>query len=151
MSYTVGYDYTTIPTDKETEELKELVSSKLSALTNLILTQNEDELAKLEMGDELTEIYEEEIEEQNAEDINQELSEFVRVVGSDIKIAGNTESNRHYPYPLLTVFAPLMNKEWVLHYSVCEDSRDGTDACASIVTKDGNWLALDEDTISLKR
>ena len=151
MSYTVGYDYTTIPTDKETEELKELVSNKLSALTNLILTQNEDELAKLEMGGELTEIYEEEIEEKNAEDINQELSEFVSVIDSDIKIYGCTESNRHFPYPLLSVFAPLMNKEWVIHYSVCEDSRRGSDATASIITKDGEWLALDEDTISIKR
>ena len=149
MSYTVGYDFTSIPTNNSTEELNEIISSTLSDLTNLILNGNEVELAKLESGDELTEQYEEEIEELDFQTIFKELSSFVNVRGSHVVISSNTEEHRHFPQPLLKLFAPLMNKEFVTFYSVCQDSRDGIGAVASILTKEGDQLSIDEETISI--
>jgi hypothetical protein len=148
MSYTEVSHYTTIPTDKTNEELKELVTQKLNSLANLILTKNEDELVKLEMGDELLDTF----EECDEEEVISGLQEVLKVVGSDINLSVNSESGSYYQcfFPLTTVFSSLMNKEFVFSHTHCYDSREGMSGDIAIINKEGEFSLLTEDDITLK-
>ena len=151
MSYSVEYDFTYIPTDKTTEELNELISSKLSDLVNHMINGNKNELEKLNCDDEFVEQYDVEIEELDSETIFKELKELVSVQGSCIFLSSNTDGPRHDTQPLLKLFAPLMNKEFVTFYSVYLGLRDGIGANASLLTKEGDLKSLDDVTISLNK
>ena len=147
MSYTEVSHYTTIPTDKTNEELKELVTQKLNSLANLILTKNEDELVKLEMGDELLDTF----EECDEEEVISGLQELLKVVGSNINLSANSEEGYSQCFfPLTTVFSSLMNKEFVFSHTYCYDSRDGMSGDIAIINKEGVFTSLNEDDITLK-
>ena len=149
MSYTEVSRYTTIPTDKSGDELKELVNTKLHTLTSFITNKDEESLKTLEDGIELLETFEEEYED--TQTILDELNECVRVFDDEVNISHNPETHRWgIFYPLLSLLSPLMNTEWVLLHTHIYDSRDGLSGDTSILTKDGKFLQLNNKTITLK-
>ena len=150
MSYTSGYNYTTIPTDKEGEELNELVSQKLNLLTNYIIEENEEELKKLDDGEELLDVFYDDVETKNKANILETLQEVVKVVGNNINLSSNTEESSHFCYyPLTTLFSPLMNEDWVINHSMCEDSREGVSGVVTLLTPSGEFIPLNNSNITL--
>jgi hypothetical protein len=149
MSYNETSHTTTITTDKTNEELMELVEQKLNSLTNLILTKNEDELVKLEMGDELLDTF---YDCEEVEEVVEGLKTVVKVVGNNINLSTNSEDDSYSScfFPLTTLFAPLMNKEFVFSHTYCYDSREGMSGDVAIINKEGVFTCLNEDDITLK-
>ena len=147
MSYTEVSHHTTIPTDYTKEELGKFLTTQLNILADFILTENVEELVKLEMGDELLETF----VDCDKEEVLEGLQSCVKVVDNEIKLSTNSDETFYSSYfPLTTLCSPFMNKEFVFQHTNCYDSREGMSGDIAILSKTGELTLLTEDDITLK-
>ena len=151
MSYTLGTNYITIPTNKSAEKLEEYVNEKLYILTDYILERDEFELKKLDEGEDLLDRFYDEVEDGERDEIFQCLKSTITIYNNEIKISTTSEDgNYQCYYPVISILFHLMNTEWVIHYSICDDSREGMSCYVTLLTKKGEFLHIKDKVLNLQ-